>query len=73
MSFLGSCLKQRIMEATNGEFEMKEMGKFLKWVNSDIKKESITELEVSQLSWKQVSRPVTDKARNWYMKKAREL
>lgn len=63
-------LSQGVTVACDGEFDMKRMGDFLKWINVDVKKESKDELEVSNLEWKQVSKFVTVKARNWYKDKA---
>lgn len=54
-------------------FDMKLIGKFLAWVVSDVQKETQDELEASGLEWKQVSKPVGDKARAWYLAKAKSL
>ena len=52
-----------------GEFETKKIGKFIGWVTSDVHKECQSELEASSLTWKQVTKAVTTKARLWYMHK----
>jgi len=62
-------LEQGVAEACNGEFNMRTMGDFIRWTSSDVKKESALELEAAGLSWKQVSKDVTQKAREWYRSK----
>lgn len=51
------------------QFDMKLVGKFISWVAADVQKETQDELEASKLDWKQVQKPVTDKARAWYLAK----
>ena len=51
------------------DFDMKNMGKFLKWVGQDVKKESVDELEASGLDWKVCNKQITTKARQWFMGK----
>lgn len=50
-------------------FDMKNVGKFIAWVSADVEKETQDELAASGLTWKQVQKPVTDKARAWYLAK----
>lgn len=52
------------------DLEMKNMGKFLKWVNEDVIKESRDELEESELEWKKCAKEITNRARAWYMEQA---
>jgi tRNA-binding EMAP/Myf-like protein len=66
-------LEQGVVEACGGEFHMRCVGDFLKWIGQDVKKESIVELEASGLEWKQVGKAVGDGARRWYIGKAKEL
>jgi len=66
-------LEQGVIEACNGEFEMKKMGEFLKWLTGDVKKESIAELERAQLTWQEVNKPVMKAAREWYQTRAKSL
>lgn len=47
--------------------DMKHISQFLKWINTDIKKESVDELEASGLEWKQVTKQITKKAKEWYI------
>lgn len=64
-------LNQGVEVACGGEFNPKKMGDFLKWVGGDIKKESVAELDASKLEWKDVSRRVSDVARDWYLNKVK--
>jgi len=66
-------LDQGVTEACGGEFDPKRTGDFLKWIGQDVKKESAVELEAAGLEWKQVSKLVTDRARQWYTRKAKEF
>lgn len=56
-----------------GGVDMKFTGKFVAWVLADVQKETQDELTSSNLDWKQVQKPVSDKARNWYLAKAKQL
>lgn len=53
--------------------DMKSMGKFLKWVNEDVIKESKDELEESELEWHSCARQITNKAKEWFMKQAKRV
>jgi len=55
------------------DVEMSNMGKFLKWINEDVIKESKDELEESELDWKQCSRVITQKAKEWFMTEAKRI
>ena len=61
-------LQQGLSEACNGELNIKKMGQFLQWIALDIQKESLAELEQSNLAWKQVHKPISNAARQWYSK-----
>lgn len=50
-------------------FDMKLLGKFIAWIVSDVEKETKDELTASNLVWKQVSKPVSNRARDWYIEK----
>jgi len=52
-------------------FEPKQTGEFVKWISIDVQKEAQDELEASQLEWKQVQKSLTEKARQWYLGKAK--
>jgi len=54
-------------------FDMKNMGAFLKWMNTDILKECQAELEASGLDEKAAMRAASDRARNWYIAGSRKL
>ncbi|PZD72388.1 Phenylalanine--tRNA ligase beta subunit [Acaryochloris thomasi RCC1774] len=59
-------LEQGVTEACSGCLEISQMGAFLKWLAMDVQKESGAELEVAQLSWKDVNRAVTDAGKKWF-------
>ena len=42
-------------------------GKFLEWIVADVGKESVAELEASELSFAQVERAIRARARAWYL------
>lgn len=60
-------MSQGVQEACNGEYDIKLMGNFLKWFSLDVKKESVAELEKSNLTWKEVNKPLSNAARQWYL------
>lgn len=66
-------LEQGVTEASSGEFNMANIGKFLQWFTADVQKESIAELEVSGLTWKDVNKAVMKAAKEWYQEKAKSL
>lgn len=55
--------------STLPSLEMKNIGQFLKWVSSDVAKESEDELEVADLTWDDVQKSVQNRARNWFIAK----
>lgn len=63
-------LEQAATETCNGDFDIKKIGDFLKWIAIDIQKESSAELESSNLSWRQVSKAISKEAKQWYQQKA---
>ena len=66
-------LDQAVTAACDGKYDMKLSGSFLKWINTDIKKESVAELEASKMDWKQVAKAVSSAAITWYKGKVEEL
>jgi hypothetical protein len=54
-------------------YDMKKIGIFIAWIVGDVQKETQDELTASNLEWKQVQKPIGDKARAWYLAKTREL
>lgn len=59
-------------EATSvGGFDLKLTGKFVAWCLADVQKETQDEMTASKLDWKQVQKPLSDKARAWYLTKSR--
>ena len=58
---------QGLTEACSGEASTKNIGPFMAWLGADVKKESVNELEASGLEWKQVSKAVNQRARDWFV------
>lgn len=57
--------------AAVGGFDLKNTGNFVKWCLGDVQKETQDELEASGLDWKAVQKPLTDKARTWFITEAK--
>jgi len=56
----------------NLEFEMKNMGKYLKWVGQDVQKEEMDTIEANGLEWKDVTKQITVRAKKFFMDKYNE-
>ena len=69
----GPRLEQAVTEACQGEFDMRRMGDFLKWLGRDVKKESVLELDASNLEWKSVAKAVAHAGQRWYRGKVAGL
>lgn len=54
-----------------GGFDLKFTGKFVQWITGDIQKECGDEMAASNLEWKQIQKPLADKARTWYIAEAK--
>jgi hypothetical protein len=54
-----------------GGYDLKQTGKFVSWITADVQKECQDELEASKLDWKTVQRPLTDRARNWFIQESK--
>ena len=52
-------------------YETKLTGNFVKWIATDVQKETQDELTASNLKWDQVLKPLSEKARNWYLAQAK--
>jgi hypothetical protein len=52
-------------------YDLKNLGKFIQWIAADVQKETKDELEASNLTWKQVEKAITAKARDWYKEKCK--
>ena len=65
--------EQALAEACDGVAEPERTGPFLRWMGQDIKKESVAELEDSDLEWKDVSGLVTKAARAWFLGKCGKI
>ena len=53
-------------------YDMKNTGKFVTWVSADVEKETQDELAASGLTFKQVQKAISDKARSWYLTQAKK-
>ncbi len=75
MVVTGARLEQGAREVAGGDFvfEHRHIGPFLKWMGQDVLKETIDELESSNLTWPQVVKKISNTARVWYLKKIEEL
>jgi len=62
-------LEQGLVEACHGSPEMKQIGAFLKWIAQDVQKECGPELAAAGLSWEQVNRGISNRARTWFLKR----
>ena len=62
-------LEQAITEACAGTADMKQIGAFLKWLAHDVQKECAAELAAAALTWDQVNRALSNKARSWFLKR----
>jgi len=54
-------------------YDMKNTGKFVTWVSADVEKETQDELAASGLTFKEVQKALSDKARAWYLAKAKGM
>jgi hypothetical protein len=68
-------LEQGARAAAGGElsFEKRLIGPFLAWICEDVQKETLAEREASGLTWKQVQKAVSDRARGWYLANAEKI
>jgi len=53
-------------------YDMKNTGKFVTWVSADVEKETQDELAASGLTFKEVQKAITDKARTWFLTQAKK-
>jgi hypothetical protein len=68
-------LEQGARAAASGElsFDKRLIGPFLGWLGKDVEKETQLELQASGLTWKQVQKGISAKAREWYTARAESL
>lgn len=55
------------------QVEMECLGQYLKWINTDVLKEEQDTLEANHLTWKQVQRSITDKARMFFIAQIKSI
>lgn len=60
-------LEQGLAAGCGGTKDPKLTGKFIAWVVADVKKESEAELAASGLTWAQVEKAVSARAREWFL------
>lgn len=65
--------EQGIVAVQAVTYEMKLIGKFLKWIEDDVKKETSAELVACRMEWSQVKNTITSQARQWYLEKNKSL
>lgn len=63
---------QQGLGAVGGEAVMQKLGDFLAWCVKDVKKETEAELEASGLTWKDVTKPLSDYAKTWFLAQQRK-
>jgi len=63
----------KISNNDNLDFDMKNIGKFLKFINSDIIKECQSELITSLLNKRVVLKSISNNARDWYIKQSKKI
>jgi hypothetical protein len=61
------------LKEMNLDVDMRNMGKYLKWINQDTMKEEMDTIEANGLEWKDVVKQVTSKAKTFFMDKANEF
>lgn len=68
-------LEQGARAVANGElvFDQAHIGEFMKWMNTDLHKETQLELEASGLDAKTAYRACSNRARDWYLANARKV
>lgn len=59
-------LEQGLQEACQGSAMPEKTGDFLRWIAQDIQKENHLEAEASGLEWKEISKPLSQAALQWY-------
>ncbi len=59
-------LLQAVSEVCDGSPSMKHMGRFIQWIESDVRKECTAELEAAGLTWHAVQRALRARARDWF-------
>lgn len=65
--------EQGVAAVQSTAYEMKLIGKFLKWIEDDVKKETSAELAACRMEWSQVKNTITSQARQWYLDKNKSL
>jgi len=62
-------LNQGIIETDNTTFDINKLGDFLSWINKDIIKEESDTLNRNTLTYKLVSKSISNNARSWFISK----
>ena len=61
------------LKESGSEIDIKNIGKYLKWIAEDIKRECNLDLEGSNLEWKQVAKSINSVAKNFYLNKIKKI
>lgn len=72
-SFVTPARCEQALREIGGVAERPRMGEFLKWIGSDVKKESAGELEAVGADWKKVSGIVSKHAAAWFLARCEEV
>lgn len=59
-------LKQGFLEVCSNDADRKLLGKFIKWISTDVHKEEADTLVDSGLTMKDIGSPLSKRARNWF-------
>jgi len=66
-------LNQIAQTYCEGDFDMRNMGTFLREFGKDVHKESMDELETNEIEWKVVQKPVQHAARAWFILQTKQI
>lgn len=66
------CTENRFQQFANPPFDFSKTGQFIKIILADIEKESTSELEVSGLTWSDVTKALSNRAKNWWVDKCKQ-
>lgn len=62
-------LEQGVIAACSGARDPRLTSVFLTWFLSDVRKESVAELEASRLTWSEVEKALQTRARSWFLRR----
>jgi len=62
-------LQQGLAATSNHQRDPRHTAAFITWVADDVRKESVAELEASELAWPQVDKAIRAAARTWFLQR----